>query len=61
MSGKEMSDQDVDKLITDIQTDEEAQSAVNSITNSMDPQNQKRIKYSPATGKRYSPNLEYDT
>lgn len=58
MSGRKMSDEDVDKLLKDVQNDKEAQSAINSITNSMD--GQKRIKYSPATGKRYSADLEYD-
>ena len=60
VSGQEMSDKDVNKLIKDLRTDPEAQSAVKVIKDSLSGDDAGRIKYSPATGKRYAPHLEYD-
>lgn len=42
-----------------LQSDEEAQTAVEAISESLEGKNI-NIKYSPATGKRYSGDLEYD-
>ena len=53
-TGKTMTPEELQKAAKDIESDEEAQSAINAITAAP------KIKYSPATGKRYSGDLEYD-
>lgn len=60
LSGQPMSKEDVNKLMRDIRTNPDSRSAVESMATTMDPQNRGRVKYSPATGKRYAPHLEYD-
>jgi hypothetical protein len=60
LGGKAMSEEEVKRLAHDLRTDENAKTAVKSITAAMDPQQPGRVKYSPATGKRYAPHLEYD-
>jgi hypothetical protein len=42
-----------------IQTDKEAQSAIQAISGSLEGSDS-HIKYSPVTGKRYSGDMEYD-
>ena len=59
MSGKELSDAEVNKLVNDLKTDEEAQSAVKAMTDAVSGEKPK-LKYSPVTGKRYAPHMEYD-
>jgi len=56
---KDLSDEEVKILAKDLQTDEEAQSAIKVIADSLENKNT-NIKYSPVTGKRYSGDLEYD-
>lgn len=60
VSGQELSDKDVNRLMKDLREDPEAQSAVTAIKGSISGEQAGRIKYSPATGKRYAPHLEYD-
>lgn len=60
VSGQDLSDKDVNRLIKDLREDPEAQSAVTAIKESVSGEQAGRIKYSPATGKRYAPHLEYD-
>ena len=60
VSGQEMTDEDVDKLMKDLKNDPEAQSAVKVIQDSLSGEKAGRVKYSPVTGKRYSPHMEYD-
>lgn len=60
LGGKAMSEDEVKRLARDLRTDENTKTAVKSITASMDPRQPGRVKYSPATGKRYAPHLEYD-
>ena len=57
LSGKALSKEEVRNLEKQIQTDEDAQTAIEAITDSVggkDP----RVKYCPVTGKRYAPYLE---
>lgn len=58
ISGKELSPEEVKQLKNEVQKDPEAQSAIKAITNSVS--GHQRWKYSPATGKRYAPNLTVD-
>jgi hypothetical protein len=58
-AGRDLSEAELKKLAQDLQKDEEAQSAVKAIADTMEGKSA-GIKYSPATGKRYSGNLEYD-
>jgi beta-xylosidase len=61
VGGREMSDQDMKNLIRDIRTDPDTRSAVEAIQSAVNPQSDDgRIKFSPATGKRYAPHMEYD-
>lgn len=60
VSGQEMTDQDVRRLERQIKNDPEAQSAVKAITDSVQGSGKVVAKYSPVTGKRYSPHLEYE-
>jgi len=59
ISGKPLSDEEKQDLEAQIRKDKDAQRAVQSITESMDSTS-KRLKYSPATGKRYAPHLTTD-
>jgi len=59
ITGKELSDSEKADLMKQLQKDKEAQSAIQAIADSLDS-TKSRIKYSPATGKRYSPDLEVD-
>lgn len=59
ISGQPLTDEQRKSLIRDLKNNKEAQSAVQAITDSMSGQKVK-IKYSPVTGKRYAPNMEYD-
>lgn len=56
VSDKELSEKDLRKLLKDIKNDEEAQSAINVVADSISNQ-QKQIKYCPVTGKRYSASI----
>ena len=58
-AGKELSEEELRKLNEDLQKDPETQSAVKAIADAMEGKNA-NIKYSPATGKRYSGELEVD-
>ena len=58
-AGRQLTEEEKRALVKDIQKDPEAQSAVKAIADSMET-NTAKIKYSPATGKRYSADLEYD-
>jgi len=57
ISGEKISDEDLKSLDKELKKDEEAQSAVRTITDAL---SEKRviIKYCPVTGKRYSPSLK---
>lgn len=59
VSGKELNEKELKDLKNQLKTDKEAQSAVQSISESLDPSRAK-VKYSPLTGKRYAPHLEYE-
>jgi hypothetical protein len=58
-AGKPITDEELNDLARDLQNETEAQSAVSAIADSLEGKNT-NIKYSPATGKRYSGDLEYD-
>jgi hypothetical protein len=58
MGNKEVSREDLKALATDMQRDPESRSAVQKIIGVTDEK--PVIKYSPATGKHYSGDLEYD-
>jgi hypothetical protein len=58
MGNKEVSREDLKALATEMKTDEESRSAVQKIIGVSDER--PVIKYSPATGKHYSGDLEYD-
>ena len=58
ISGKDMTEEEVDQLKDQLRNDSEAQSAIQAITDSVSEK--PRIKYSPATGKRYAPHMEVD-
>ena len=57
ISGKTLSEDELKNLEHQIRTDEDAQSAITSITDSMGG-NQPSVKYCPRTGKRYAAHLE---
>jgi len=59
VSGKDLSEEDKKNLVEQIRSDAEAQSAIQSITDSIS-QTKQRVKYSPATGKRYAPHMTVD-
>ncbi len=56
ISGKQLNEKELKDLSKDLRTNKEAQSAIQSITNSM---NKKAVivKYCPITGKRYAPRV----
>ena len=58
-TGKKLTDEQLNDLAHDLKNDEDAQSAVGAITGSLEGNNA-NIKYSPATGKRYSGDLDID-
>jgi len=58
MGNKEVSRKDLNTLATDMQKNPESRSAVQKIIGVSDEK--PVIKYSPATGKHYSGELEYD-
>ena len=60
VGGKQMTEEEMKKMMKSIENDPEAKSAVESISNTFDPTQGRKIKYSPATGKRYSADMEYD-
>ncbi len=57
LAGKELSDQDIQNLKKEIQTNGEARDAVKEITNSL--QQPAQVKYCPIDGQRYSGNLKW--
>ncbi|MCA9398577.1 MAG: hypothetical protein KC618_02425 [Candidatus Omnitrophica bacterium] len=57
--GESLSEEELKALAKDLRKDPEARSAVEAITESVS-QPVKRVKYSPATGKRYAPNMTED-
>jgi len=59
LAGKTLTEEEKKELADQIKNNPQAKSAIEAITNSMKGQ-KVRIKYSPTTGKRYSPDLEYD-
>jgi hypothetical protein len=59
VAGTPLSNSQINKLHQDIQKDPGVRSAVQSVANSLEGQ-KPAMKYSPATGKRYAPNLEFD-
>jgi len=56
ISDKELSEKDLKKIVKDLKNDEEAQSAINSIKDSLG-RDQVKVKYCPITGKRYAPRI----
>ncbi|MBU0467732.1 MAG: hypothetical protein KKD07_01800 [Candidatus Omnitrophica bacterium] len=56
VSDKVLSEKDLRKLLKDIKNDEEAQSAINVVADSMSNK-QLQVKYCPVTGKRYSSSI----
>ncbi len=56
LGGKELDQEDLKRLEKQIRTDEDAQSAIQVITESVGGDAQ--VKYCPITGKRYAPHLE---
>ncbi len=56
LSGQSMSDDEVDVLVGQLRTDEQAQTAVQSITDSFKPENV-QVKYCPIDGERYAPRI----
>ncbi|MBF0385047.1 MAG: hypothetical protein HQL27_04165 [Candidatus Omnitrophica bacterium] len=59
VSGKKLSDEELRALTEGLKNDKDARSAVQKITEGISSGN-RQLKYSPATGKRYSADLEYD-
>lgn len=59
MSDKEMTDEELYQAAKRMKDDPEAKTAVEAISSSFDQQNI-QMKYSPVTGKRYSPHMEFD-
>ena len=57
ISGNDLSEEDLKVLSKQLREDEDAQSAVEAITDAMSNAVRK-VKYCPVDGKRYSPNLE---
>ena len=58
LSGKKLSNEDAVNLTKSIVKDKGARSAIEEIGNAVVP-GRVRVKYSPATGKRYSADMEY--
>ncbi len=58
-TGGEMTEQELQEAAKRLQKDPEAKSAIESISTSFD-RDRVQVKYSPATGKRYSADMEYD-
>ncbi len=58
-TGGQMTEEELQAAAKRLQNDDEAKSALEAISTSFDKE-QVRVKYSPATGKRYSADLEYD-
>ena len=58
ITGRELTQEELRQLSNDLRKDEAAQSAIKSISTALDP-NKVRVKYSPATGKRYNADMEY--
>ena len=56
MSQKQLSDKELKQLAKDLRKDKEAQSAVEAIGQSIQP-NQMKIKYCPVGGERYASSL----
>lgn len=59
LGGEKLSDAEVGALTEQIQNDPEAQSAVQSISESYSLENV-RVKYNPETGERFAPHLTHD-
>ena len=57
LSGKQLSEEELRNLEKQIQTDEEAQSAIQVITDSVGGK-APQVKYCPVTGRRYASHLE---
>jgi len=57
LSGKPLSEEDLNSLEKQVQTDKEAQSAIQAIADSVGGK-ATHVKYCPVTGKRYASNLE---
>jgi len=57
LSGKSMSERDLNTLKKQIRSDEEAQSAIQAIADSVG-RKATHVKYCPVTGKRYASQLE---
>ena len=58
LSGKSLSEDDIRNLEKQIRTDEQAQSAIQAITESVGGKTP-IVKYCPVTGKRYAVHMEY--
>ena len=58
-TGEEMTEQELQEAAKRLQKDPEAKSAIESISTSFG-RDKVQVKYSPATGKRYSADMEYD-
>ena len=56
LSGKQLSEEEVRELERQIRTDEEAQTAIQAITESVG--GKPIVKYCPVTGKRYAAHIE---
>lgn len=59
ITGQKLDDKQLRKLSQDLKNDPEARQAVKMVTESVQG-NAPVAKYSPVTGKRYAPNMEYD-
>ncbi|MBF0522385.1 MAG: hypothetical protein HQL24_04925 [Candidatus Omnitrophica bacterium] len=58
LTGKDLTDKQLNNVVKDIENNPQTQTAVNSVAESL--KGNHRVKYSPSTGKRYAPNVEYD-
>ncbi len=58
VTGMPLTEEEKKALEKQLRSDPEAQAAVESIANSLSEP--VRMKYSPVTGKRYAPHLDYD-
>lgn len=59
VSDKELSQRELYQAVKKMKDDPEAQAAVDAVSSAFD-QNDVQVKYSPATGKRYSADMEFD-
>lgn len=59
VSGESLTDEEVGALTEQIQSDPEAQSAIQSISDSYSNKNV-RVKYNPQTGERFAPHMTHD-